>query len=152
MAGNSRLMLPRTQAAARQMQLQASRRLRGRCGRQCTSPLTDAGAGEESTEVIFGPADGYPNNSESDVFINKTETSPIAVPINFEDAQTNKPISLSYKDEYELPLKFSLSNNSGIAGNHLIKNPLMIDLMVISDGAVFKGQVFNFKYLFIEVD
>ena len=59
---------------------------------------------------------------------------------------------MSYKDEYELPLKFSLSNNSGIAGNHLIKNPLMIDLMVISDGAVIKGQVFNYKYLFIEVD
>ena len=107
---------------------------------------------EKDAEVIFGPADGYPNNSESDVFINKTETFPTAVPINFEDAQTNKPISLSYKDEYELPLKFSLSNNSGIAGNHLIKNPLMIDLMVISDGAVIKGQVFNYKYLFIEVD
>ncbi len=107
---------------------------------------------EKDAEVIFGPADGYPNNSKSDVFINKTETFPFAVPINFEDAQTNKPISLSYKDEYELPLKFSLSNNSGIAGNHLIENPLMIDLMVISDGAVFKGQVFNYKYLFIEVD
>ena len=107
---------------------------------------------EKDAEVIFGPADGYPNNSESDVFINKTETSPIAVPINFEDAQTNKPISLSYKDEYELPLKFSLSNNSGVAGNHLIKNPLIFDLMVISDGAVLKGQVFNYKYLFIEVD
>jgi len=107
---------------------------------------------EKDAEVIFGPADGYPNNSKSDVFINKTETFPFAVPINFEDAQTNKPISLSYKDEYELPLKFSLSNNSGIAGNHLIENPLMIDLMVISDGAVFKGQVLNYKYLFIEVD
>ena len=114
--------------------------------------IVDAGAGEESTEVIFGPADGYPITSMSDRIVNKTETFPIAVPINFEDAQTNKPISLSYKDEYELPLKFSLSNNSGIAGNHLIKNPLMIDLMVISDGAVFKGQVFNYKYLFIVVD
>jgi len=107
---------------------------------------------EKDAEVIFGPADGYPNSSMSDRIINKTETFPTAVPINFEDAQTNKPISLSYKDEYELPVKFSLSNNSGIAGNHLIKNPLIFDLMVLSDAAVLKGQVFNYKYLFIVVD
>ena len=102
---------------------------------------------EKDAEVIFGPTDGYPIKSMSDRIINKTETFPTAVPINFEDAQTNKLISLSYKDEYELPLKFSLSNNSGIAGNHLIKNPLMIDIMVLSDTAVLKGQVFNYKYL-----
>ena len=104
---------------------------------------------EKDAEVIFGPADGYPNNSESDVFINRTEFSKF--PLNFEVAQTNEPIVLFDKDEYQLPLKFSLSNNNSYKP-YFINNPLIFDLMVISDGAVFKGQVFNYKYLFIVVD
>ena len=37
---------------------------------------------EKDAEVIFGPADGYPITSMSDRIVNKTETFPIAVPIN----------------------------------------------------------------------
>ena len=71
-------------------------------------------------------------------------------PLNFEVAQTNEPIVLFDKDEYQLPLKFSLSNNNFFKP-YFINNPLIFDLKVISTD-IGIGQVYKFRYLFIVVD
>ena len=103
---------------------------------------------EKDAEVIFGPVDGYPIKSKSDVFINRTEFS--LFPLNFEDAQTNEPIVLFDKDEYQLPVKFSLSNNNFYKA-YFSTQPLIFDVMVLSEKS-FEGVVFKYKYLFIVVD
>jgi len=103
---------------------------------------------EKDAEVIFGPVDGYPIKSKSDVFINRTEFS--LFPLNFEDAQTNEPIVLFDKDEYQLPVKFSLSNN-GFYIAYFSTQPLIFDVMVLSEKS-FEGEVIKYKYLFIVVD